>query len=278
MLLDWQKETTPVLYGGGAVKILDTSFESAGETVFVMHWHERMELLYVTDGRLEVSFGESTVTASAGELVIIPSARPHQGTAAEVPLAYYAVMFDPSVFIGGTPSAAPLWERLRDRNVEFEAKTGNAEIISSVRTLVDEYYGGKFAGELAVIAEICRLTALLYRNCLISAVRPTVADMRFREIIAFVDGHYRGDISCEELSRRFGYDEAYFSRRFKEVTGLSPSVYIRVLRLEYSQKLLKKGASVNEAARESGFSDAGYFSRCFKKQFSITPTEYILKG
>lgn len=79
---------------------------------------------------------------------------------------------------------------------------------------------------------------------MLRSVRPTGADKRFRKIISFVDENYRWDISCASLSRKFGYDEAYFSRKFKEVTGLSPTVYIRVLRLEYAQKLLKKGISV----------------------------------
>lgn len=278
MLLDWQKETTPVLYGGGAVKVLDIKNNSAGEMLFGMHWHERMELLYVTGGELSVSFGDGGTEAVAGELVIIPPGRPHRGAAVGVPLSYYAVMFDPSFFCGGIPSVAPFWDGLMDKSAEFEPKTRNAEIISSVGALVAEYFGGAFAGELAVTAEVCRLTALLYRFCLVSASRPSGADLRFREIISFVDENYRSDISCASLSRRFGYDEAYFSRRFKEITGLSPTVYIRVLRLEYAQKLLKRGSSVGEAARESGFSDSGYFSRCFKKQFSLTPAEYILKG
>ena len=106
---------------------------------------------------------------------------------------------------------------------------------------------------------------LLYRFCFLQSRKPSDSDLRFKEIIAFIDENYQNDLSCRSLSRKFGYDEAYFSRKFKDITGLSPTVYIRILRLEYAQKLLKKGISVAEAARQSGFSDAGYFSPLFQK-------------
>lgn len=278
MLLDYQKELTPVLYGGSAVKVLDIKIDRPAELLFGTHWHERMELLLITEGEISLNFGEDEFAASAGELVIIPPGQPHRGISARAPLHYYAVMFDPALFISGVPALSDFLKELSIRGAEFERVTARPELISSARALTEEYFRGGKDGEISAAAEVYRLIALMHRFCFISSAQPSGSDLRFKEIISYVDENFREDISCSSLSRKFGYDEAYFSRKFKEVTGLSPTVYIRVLRLEYAQKLLKKGVSVSDAAHSCGFSDAGYFSRCFKKQFSMTPTEYILKG
>lgn len=131
MLLDWQKETTPVLYGGNAVKALDMRIENAGETAFSMHWHERMELLLVTEGEAAVSFGDEEFSASAGNLVIIPPGQPHCGVAVRVPLKYYAIMFDISPFGGDIPSVAVFMEQLKNKSIGFERLTDRPEIIAS---------------------------------------------------------------------------------------------------------------------------------------------------
>jgi AraC-like DNA-binding protein len=45
------------------------------------------------------------------------------------------------------------------------------------------------------------------------------------------------------------------------------------IRLQYAMQLLTKyGKTVSEVAFESGFEDASHFSRCFRKQFGVSPT------
>ena len=79
MPLDYQKELTPVLYGDSAVKILDENRVKAGGICFGTHWHERMELLLVLSGTLEVCIGNTSAAAGTGCVVIIPPGQPHTG-------------------------------------------------------------------------------------------------------------------------------------------------------------------------------------------------------
>jgi len=59
---------------------------------------------------------------------------------------------------------------------------------------------------------------------------------------------------------------------------MSPVEFIRFLRLQHSAKLLNKSEiNVSEAAFKSGFNDLSYFTKCFKKQFGITPRNYRKK-
>jgi AraC-like DNA-binding protein len=62
-------------------------------------------------------------------------------------------------------------------------------------------------------------------------------------------------------------------RIFKQVTGHTPIDYINKVRCKYATQLLLNGASVTETALASGFSDAHYFSNCFKKYIGCRPSE-----
>ena len=67
-------------------------------------------------------------------------------------------------------------------------------------------------------------------------------------------------------------------RKTKSLTGQSPSVFIRSIRLKRAAALLKSGQmSVSETAYRVGFLDVNYFSTCFKKQFQRTASQYINK-
>ena len=67
----------------------------------------------------------------------------------------------------------------------------------------------------------------------------------------------------------------YFSRIFKEGTGENFIEYLTSVRMEKAKELLGNGEySMKEIGVMVGFSDPNYFSRSFKKNVGVTPTEY----
>lgn len=97
----------------------------------------------------------------------------------------------------------------------------------------------------------------------------------FQEVIDYISTHFCDKISTNYISKMFGYNETYLCRRFKDITGLSPVEYIKILRLEKARSLLKhSNESISAIAIECGFSDINYFSRRFKAHYKITPKEY----
>ena len=62
----------------------------------------------------------------------------------------------------------------------------------------------------------------------------------------------------------------------KEAGGVSPVDFIRQMRIKRALKLLEEGKhTIAEVAYMTGFADPKYFSRCFKAEMSMTPTQYI---
>ena len=82
-------------------------------------------------------------------------------------------------------------------------------------------------------------------------------------------------INVEELSKLCGISYDYFRRLFEKYYGVSPVKYINALKLKRAKELLSSGFySVSEAAFQSGFSDVSHFSRFFKTNVGVLPSEY----
>ncbi|MBQ8799524.1 MAG: AraC family transcriptional regulator [Lachnospiraceae bacterium] len=82
-----------------------------------------------------------------------------------------------------------------------------------------------------------------------------------------------------ELAEYAGIDRSYLSRLFKEHKGLSPQQYILKLKMEaVAQYLKKEETTVKETALCVGYEDPLEFSKQFRKQFRVSPTEWRKKA
>jgi transcriptional regulator GlxA family with amidase domain len=72
-----------------------------------------------------------------------------------------------------------------------------------------------------------------------------------------------------------GLAERSFKRRFQQATGMSPLAYVHALRLEEAKQMLETSEdSVEAIANAVGYEDAGFFSRLFRREVSLTPAQY----
>lgn len=83
-------------------------------------------------------------------------------------------------------------------------------------------------------------------------------------------------IPVEEIAAHLGMSASSLYRKVKALSGVSPNDLIRVVRLKQAVKRMKAGEKrIAEIAYQTGFSSPAYFSTCFQKQYSMTPTEYL---
>jgi len=99
------------------------------------------------------------------------------------------------------------------------------------------------------------------------------------EVKDFLEHNYKENITNTVLSQRFGLVASYISRLFKQSTGLSPGEYLTKVRIDKAKILMRSNPDfmVKEIAGMVGFKDAYYFSKTFKKETGIWPTEFLKK-
>ena len=83
------------------------------------------------------------------------------------------------------------------------------------------------------------------------------------------------NLHAQELADLVGYSVTYFTRRFREETGLGISDYVKKARIDRAKLLLKTSDdSILEISEALGFTTRNYFTKCFREVTGITPIEY----
>ena len=102
-------------------------------------------------------------------------------------------------------------------------------------------------------------------------------EMLMERIMKVVNEHLSdSDFNVEVLTKEVGISRAQLHRKMKEMTGLPISEFIRNIRLEQAVRLLKEQKiNVTQVAYSVGFSNLAHFSTVFRKQFGVSPSEYI---
>lgn len=81
------------------------------------------------------------------------------------------------------------------------------------------------------------------------------------------------DMTYMQESLNMSHSTLY--RKIKSLTGMSGNEFLRKIRLKRGYELLKDGCNVSEAAYSSGFNDVGYFRKCFRDEYGMSPSQFI---
>jgi two-component system response regulator YesN len=96
---------------------------------------------------------------------------------------------------------------------------------------------------------------------------------------AYIDENYNKDISLDDVSRSIDISPYYFSKLFKDGTGVNFIEYLTNIRIERAKKLLlNSDMNIKNICLDTGYSDPNYFSRIFKRQVGVTPTDFRESG
>lgn len=93
--------------------------------------------------------------------------------------------------------------------------------------------------------------------------------------VSYFSSHYDQKISVEDYARERHISVNYFIRNFKQYMKMTPGQYILSVRMANAQHLLEQSDyNITQIASIVGYDDPLYFSRVFKKQVGISPSQY----
>lgn len=124
----------------------------------------------------------------------------------------------------------------------------------------------------AFIADIISILATL-RN---DKRDPDRYEQLANEVEEYLINNYNKNITSDVLSKEFGFVPSYISRLFKRQKGVSPNEYVTKYRIEKAKKLIEENNDlrIKDIADAVGFKESYYFSKTFKRETGMWPTEY----
>ncbi|MEF9967857.1 MAG: AraC family transcriptional regulator, partial [Longicatena sp.] len=113
-----------------------------------------------------------------------------------------------------------------------------------------------------------------------SPIASTPMQQRFEnellnEVLLYISETIYEQLTIEEICMKFSISRSSLQTLFKNNLSVAPKQYISDLKLRKSKLLIKESIyTISEISSMLGFTSIHYFSRKFKQQFGITPTDY----
>ena len=248
-----------------------------------LSWHEQIEFLYFRRGGARILCGDRSFIASSGDLILINPYELHRVNYHTGEPHYDCIMIDASLYRDAHQGICDTryFDLLSDTHACFDNDLArDPELISHITALRQELEARGVAYELSVKAHVFAMFVCLFRGHVRS--RTTFRQMvdnieryeRIKPVLEYMRQNLAEPIRLEALAKQCNVSPAHFCRLFRQITGTTPVQYLTTLRLHQAAALLRRtDRSISQIAAEVGFDDVGYMSRCFKKQFGMTPTQ-----
>ncbi len=165
------------------------------------------------------------------------------------------------------------------------AGMGWAQLIDTL-ALTLALHGGKLPPLLATQFDQLLIASLLsgqphnYSQALHADTRPA-APVHVQKAQAYLQAHCDQAITIEDLTAYTAVSARSLYKGFKEHQGISPMVYLKLVRLQRVRERLLQAREANEAlqvtqvAMDFGFAHLGHFSRAYRQQFGETPGQTL---
>lgn len=111
----------------------------------------------------------------------------------------------------------------------------------------------------------------------VRSLAKTPHDEKFMErLVELIMSNLDNDqFSIKDITDSLSVSRSFLHIKLKNLADLSATEFIRTIKMKEARKKLLSGMNVSETSFAVGISDPNYFSKCFKKQFGQTPTEFL---
>ncbi|MBN1647314.1 MAG: helix-turn-helix transcriptional regulator [Spirochaetales bacterium] len=131
------------------------------------------------------------------------------------------------------------------------------------------------ACETSILQYLLRILILLYRDTRQTDEQSTSAAWQISDALRYIHENYAESFSLQEIADKYSFSPGYFSRIFREKTGLPLFEYINHIRIQKACIFLKRTTQpIIEIAFAVGYNNISFFNRYFRKITGMSPREY----
>lgn len=165
------------------------------------------------------------------------------------------------------------------------ARTGSKSHLEAIKTQADAYLSKPFNHEVLKnkVSQLIRDRERLrshYRKELVLKPRGIVINSTEEKFIKrlqkVLDTQlFNPDFSADEFALQVDMSRMQLHRKLKSLTGFSTLKFVKKERLKMAKIFFAKEKSISEVAYALGFNNPEYFSKLFKEEFGVTPSNYL---
>lgn len=150
-----------------------------------------------------------------------------------------------------------------------------SKLIGMLEELHTERFGKEAQIENLLQDFLLNLNRIVYHENEKAAANEGVS--AYQTITDYISTHLEDDLSLDALSEHFYLNKYYIAHLVQENTGLSLHQYITKKRLSACCEAARDGQLIGDVCAQYGFQNYSGFYRAFKKEYGMSPSQYIEK-
>lgn len=248
------------------------------------HWHEDIEIIYIVNGKLKAGVNKEVYNLSKGDILIIGPGEVHYFLKENNLSVRAVIQFRMSIydsFNSGTKDRLTLKPTFSNCKLLREDDKIHEILEKQIRDIIKEHEESKEGYKLFLKARLYDLAGILLRYLPKDQGKGENREKqkerleKLDTVMQYVEKNYDKRITLDEISNVAGFSKFYFTRFFKENTGMTFIDYLNNFRIAKSEwLLLNEENSITDVAFKSGFNSVKTFNRVFKKLKENSPKEY----
>ena len=109
-------------------------------------------------------------------------------------------------------------------------------------------------------------------------IKHSINSIIIRRCIQQINTRYADRLTLEEMASSLSFSTDYFSRIFRQETGIPFSQYVNHVRIEKAKELIRRSdLRLTDISQMTGFNDQSYFTKVFRRMEGVSPREYAKK-
>lgn len=257
-----------------------------------LHDHDFIEFGYVELGKGYHIVGNEGYHIKSGDFFIINANIPHeyksdQGT----PITLYNCIFHPSSIDSSLNKCSDFvdvayrylfhsfYSEDDPKNYIKFSGSGHSEIRRLFKNMYHEYTTKENGYKQILKSDLIKLLILSFRIYKKDSAQtqspPVLKRLVAQSAVQYLKEHYSSNITLEKLAERAYLSPSYFSRLFKQETGMTALQMLQKIRIERACQLLRStDLPISQIAEQVGYLDGKFFYKLFQKETGTTPGKY----
>ncbi len=251
------------------------------------HWHEELELIYVTSGSAIVSINNVEYLIKENEGAFINANILHEvHSSPDSEGNLMSIVFHPRL-VGGSIDSV-YWQNYVEPLIKSKGlshiildhkEPWHNELLLQVQSIWNKIYQGNSGYEILARNELSEAILLIHSNYALSQLKPSTQNLknakRIKIMLQYIHEHFSEDVTISSLATEAFISNSEVLRCFHNMIKTTPTQYLKQYRIQKACELLETtDYNSVKIGMECGFQSSSYFIKTFKEKLGSTPLEY----